>query len=275
MSQNLSGRLEARKDVKRTFVEQNLKRSTEGTEILAVVPAQTEQRIEPPNGHDTPEKPLALWDIGDRSLLEYTVYEALAAERVDRVVVSTDSKAIAAAAREIGAEIPSLRSSDLVGQRVGLNEVLHDLLLELEATEDYKPDFVILLQYVSPLKTAGNIDEAIDTWYMFDVDSVISVSQNKKFLWQPGRYGLEPLFDERLLREERETLYQENGAIYGFDPALVRDHDKFIGDTVGHILMENYAGIHIDSWFDFEVCEMILGTKSNGLRPSYRNIRRD
>jgi len=275
MSQNLSGRLEARKDIKRTFVDQNLEQNAEEAEVLAVIPAQTEQRIEPPDRSETPQEPLALWDIGGRPLLSYTVREALEAERLDRVVVSTDSEEIADVAREMGAEIPSLRSSDLVGHQVQLSEVLQDLLLELESEEGYEPDFVTVLQYVSPLKTAGNVDEVVDTWHMFGVDSVISVTQNKKFLWQPGKYGLEPLFDERLLREERETLYQENGAIYGFEPDLVHDRDELIGDTVGHVLMERYAAIHIDSWFDFEVCEKILGTESNGLRPAYRGIGGD
>lgn len=273
MSQNLSGRLDARENIKKRFVDHNLKQSAEETEVLAVIPVQTEQRIEPPDKTETPQKPLALWDIGGQSLVFYTIQEALAADRIDRVVVSTDSEAIARAARKMGAEIPSLRSSDLVGHQVHLSEVIQDLLLELESEEKYKPDFVTVLQYVSPLKTATNIDEAVDTWHMFDIDSVISVTQNKRFLWQPGKYGLEPLFDERLLREERETLYQENGAIYGFEPDAVNDRDKFIDGTIGHILMEQHAAIHIDSWFDFEVCERILGSESNGLRPVYRGIR--
>lgn len=272
MSRNLSGRLEARRGVKRKFVSHNLAEEANDVDVLGVIPAQAERRVSPPDGSTPPSDPLALWEIGGRPLLEYTITESLEADRLDRVVVSTESEAIADAARAAGAEVPALRPDGLAGHGVSLSSVMADLLAQLRERENYVPDFVVLLQYVSPLKTADNVDEVVDTWQMFAVDSVISVTQNKKFLWQPGKYGLEPLFDQRLLREERETLYQENGALYGFEPGIVSETDELIGENVGHVLMERHNAFHIDSWFDLKMCEKILTAETNGLTPDYRGI---
>lgn len=275
MSRNLSGRLEARRDVKRKFVSQNLASASANAEVLGIIPARSEQRVDIPDEAELREDPLALWSVGNRRLIEYTIDEALAADRLDRVIVSTDSEEIADVARETGGEVPRLRPTELTDRTVPLNEVISAELEELRAQNGYEPDFVVLLQYVSPLKTADHIDEVVDTWQMFAVDSVISVTKNNKFLWQPGTHGLEPLFDERLLREERETLYQEDGAIYGFDPSIVFEHDELIGEHVGHILMEQQRAIHIDSWFDLRMCEHILGSGGDRLVPAYDGVSLD
>ncbi len=93
---------------------------------------------------------------------------------------------------------------------------------------------------------------------MFSVDSVISVYENNEFLWRPGKYGLEPLFEERLLRRERETTYHENGAIYVTTPNVVLNQDDLIGRHVGHVLMQESVSVHIDSVFDYRTCENII-----------------
>lgn len=271
MSANLSGRLDARRDVKSEFVETNLPAKLEDTEVLGIIPARAETRFEAPS---TSEKgvtdPLALHEISGHPLLEYTVDEALASDRLDRVVVSTEDDDIAEAARKAGAEVPSLRDEDLADRDILLGDLMEYSLDRLAGEEGYDPDFVVLLQYVSPLKTADVVDEVVDTWMMFSVDSVITVTKNDKFLWRPGSFGLDPLFDERLLREERETLYQENGAIYGFTPEVVYEREDIIGEHVGHVQMQRQQSIHIDSWFDLQMCEMILQSE-NGLVPEYRS----
>jgi CMP-N-acetylneuraminic acid synthetase len=106
---------------------------------------------------------------------------------------------------------------------------------------------------------------------MFNVDSVISVNKNNKFLWQPGKYGLDPLFEERLLREDRETIYEENGAITVLTPELIRDKGKIVGNRVGHTVMREISSIHIDRWFDFWQCDRILSDKNEQFQPEYHS----
>jgi CMP-N-acetylneuraminic acid synthetase len=270
MSDNLSGRLDARRDIKSEFVEMNLGEQLNETEVLGIVPVRAEQRIDPPeSAHDTVTSPLALHDVAGQPLLTYTIEEALVADRLDRVVVTTEDPEIAAAARELGADVPFLREATLAERDVMLGELMDKTLSRLASENGYEPDFVVLMQYVSPLKTADAIDELVDTWQMFEVGSVLSVTKNNSFLWRPGQFGLEPLFDERLLREKRETLYQENGALYGFTPETVEKQGDVLGDSVGHIIMQEHRSTHIDSWFELQMCETILNSE-NGLIPQFR-----
>jgi CMP-N-acetylneuraminic acid synthetase len=271
MSNNLSGRLNARRDVKAEFVDVNLSSKIDDAEILGIIPARAERRFKKPDSasHEL-TTPLALHEISGHSLLEYTVSEAMESDRLSRVIVSTEDDEIAALARRIGAEVPHLRDDELAARDVLLGELMTSILERLAKEEGYKPDLVVLLQYVSPLKTADIIDEVVDTWAMFDVNSTITVRKNENFLWQPGKFGIEPLFEERLLREKRETLYNETGAIYGFSPEVVYEQSDIVGEQVGHVEMQRHNSMHIDTWFDLLMCEKILTTE-NGLAPEYRS----
>lgn len=262
MSTNLSGRLDARRSVKRKFVDSQLAESLADRSVLAVIPAREERRVDAPDwvGDPLNGEPLALYQLDGRPLIEYSIKAAINAERVDRVMVSTESKAIAETARAVGAEVPSLRREGLAGSHVTLSEVVNNHLDFVAASDAYEPDLVVVLPYVTPLRSATHINEAVDTMHIFSVDSVISVEQNKKFLWQPGKFGIEPLFEERLLREEKEGLYQENGALYVVEPAVLRNQSEIIGEHVGHILMQRQSSVHVDLWSDLALCEKLLET---------------
>jgi CMP-N-acetylneuraminic acid synthetase len=203
--------------------------------------------------------------------LEYTILESVAARNIDRTVVSSESEQILKAASNLGAEKIE-RPGHLMRNDAPLSEVVLHTIDELGRSEGYAPDFVVLLQYVSPLKTSQHIDEVVDTWRMFSVDSVVSVTENKKFLWQPGEYGLEALFEERLLREKRDTVYEENGSVYGFTPKLIDSKKELIGESVGHTMMKRQSGTHIDSWLDLKLCETLL-SRDNSLRPDFQSPR--
>jgi CMP-N-acetylneuraminic acid synthetase len=247
MSTNFSERMNARRDVKQEFINKRV--DTDDVEVLGVIPARGESRINPPDFEDTINS-LALSEIAGRPLIEYSVKEASASEHIDQLIVSTENEDIAEVSRAAGAEVPFIREKDLSDPGTQLWEVVASVLRK----RDEVPDLVAVLPYVTPLRTAEQIDEAINTSIIFSVDSVISVCENKKFLWQPGKFGLEPLFEKRLLRRDRETTYQENGAIYVTKPETIRNQSELIGQHVGHILMQEKNSVHIDSWFDYTKC---------------------
>lgn len=268
MSTNLSGRLNARRSLKRDFVENTLGNELPNQEVLAVIPAREEQRVQAPDFVDDPlsNQPLALYEVGNQTLLEYSIETASNARRVDRVIVSTESEAIAEVARSAGAEVPELRPEHLSESHVQLSDVVNDLLDRLESKESYSPEIVAILPYISPLRKSEHIDEAIDTLHIFSVDSVLSVNENQKFLWQPGKFGLEPLHEERLLREEKEGLYQESGGIYVVEHDVIRNRSEIVGKHVGHILMQSHTSVDINSWIDLKLCEKIIDVSNENSR---------
>lgn len=253
MSTNFAERMNARRDVKRSFVSEKL--DSTDRKVLGVIPARCESRFDPEDGEIDN---LALTEIDGRPLLEYSIREAFQSDHIDRLIVSTEDEEIAEVATGLGADVPFLREDELSSPTTQLSEVIDSLLDQLHRDEGYDPDTVAVLPYVTPLRTAEQIDEAIDTQLMFSVDSVLSVYENKQFLWRPGKYGLEPLFEERLLRRERETTYHENGAIYVMKPNTVYDQNDIVGQHVGHILMQERNSVHIDSQYEFKICSEFL-----------------
>jgi CMP-N-acetylneuraminic acid synthetase len=128
----------------------------------------------------------------------------------------------------------------------------------LEEDEGYRPDLVVILHILSPFLRAKHITEAIDTLLLYQTDSVIGVCQDMTFHWRRGREGLEPVgYQKRLLREEKETIYKENGAIYVVKAASVRA-GGFLGQRISHIEMSNYESLRLQTDFDFWTAEQVI-----------------
>ncbi|RLJ03261.1 MAG: hypothetical protein DRP11_01245 [Candidatus Aenigmatarchaeota archaeon] len=253
MSKNFKGRMEARRVVKEEFVKKHLKEKLENLKVLGLIPARRESRL---NGES-----IALTEVAGKPLIAYTIEEALKSKNLDRVVVSTEDEEIARVARRYGAEV-LMRPEELARRGVPVENVVKYTLEKLER-EGYEPDIVVLLHVVSPLKKRHHIDEAVNTMLIFDMDSVISVTPDIKFHWKPGMYGLVPLFEKRLLKDDRETLYLENGAIYA-SKSDVWKSGRAVGNKVGHILMSEDESIHIDSEYDLWLVEQLIKSGRHG-----------
>ncbi len=245
MSSNTKAKLAARRKVKADFVEYKLKNILTNKKIVAIIPAR---------GADN----LALKQLNGRPVIAHTIEAAKNSGVFEKVIVSTDSKDIAEVAKQLGAEVPFIRPETLAS-RVAIEKVLSHALDYLERVESYEPDIVALLHITAPFKTAEHIREAVHTLLIFDTDTVISVAENNKFLWKPDEFGLTPLFEKRLLRHERESLYVENGAIYVFKKPVL-DFGSVIGKTVGNILMTEEESIRVDNEFGFWLAEQMLKT---------------
>lgn len=249
-------RMKAKRSVKEEFVKKHLQPMLQKLKIVAIIPARAESRI---NGGK-----LALRSLNGKPLIAYTIEEALKSKLLGRVIVSTEDEEIAEVARRYGAEVPVMRPKELTVGGVPVEYVVLHVLDYLKEKEDYRADIVAVLHVISPLKKECHIREAVNTLLIFDVDSVISVTESKKFYWRPDMYGLSPLFEKRLLKSEREILYEENGAIYVAKRELLEKTKNIIGKSVAYVEMLEEESIHIDSEYDFWLAEQILKKKSKG-----------
>lgn len=137
------------------------------TRVIAIIPARGgSKRFPLKNVHPLRGKPL----------ISYPIEAAKEAKFIERVIVSTDNEEIARAAREYGAEVPFLRPAEIAGDVSPVIEALQFTLMELERTEHYRPDFVVLLQPTTPLVTSAQIDTAISLAIEKQADSVTNVS---------------------------------------------------------------------------------------------------
>ncbi len=250
MSRNFEGRMAARRHVKKKFLDDKSNQKTQS--VLAVVPAMVRMRD---------EQKLPLFPINGQPLMSYTLDSAKKSQLVDRIIVSTEDPEVAELARQLDVEVPFLRPRELARSSVSVEDVLKQLLDRLDREEGYKPDLVAVLQILSPFRKSQHIDEAVDTVAIYDADAVISVCQDKSFHWRRGREGLELVgYQSRLLKDDRETLYKENGALYVTKSDAIRS-GGFLGKRISYIEMSSKESLRLESDFDFWVAEQMLVSK--------------
>ncbi|MEV0693772.1 N-acylneuraminate cytidylyltransferase [Streptomyces sp. NPDC050388] len=208
--------------------------------VLAVIPARGGSK-------GVPAKNLA--PVGGVPLVTRAVRECRAARHVTDVVVSTDDQAIAAAARQAGAEIvlrPAAIAGDLATSEAA---VLHAMDAH-EALHGAPVDVVLLVQCTSPFLVREDVDGVAGAVAEQGADTAVTVAPFHGFVWrdatdstdattadtQPdgagGGFGVNHDKSFRPRRQDRPQDLLETGAAYAMDAAGFREHKhRFFGRT--------------------------------------------
>ena len=206
--------------------------------------------------------------LGGKPLIAYTCEAALGSRRLARTIVSTDDRAIAAAAGRAGVEAPFLRPAHLAADDTPMIDVLRDVLETLTRTEGYVADAVVLLQPTSPFRESGHIDAAVDLLDTTGADSVVSVTAVPHQFTpasllrldgdrvQPYVAGGGPL-----RRQDKPELYARNGPAVVAVRRHVLESGRLYGDDTRALIMRRHESIDIDDAFDLEVAELLLASR--------------
>ena len=114
-----------------------------------------------------------------KPLIAYSIEAALQAKTLTRTIVSTDDETIAQVSRQYGAEVPFLRPQHLATDTATSIAVLQHAVTYLAEQEGYLADIVVCLQPTSPLRSAEDIDQAVNLCLRSGADSVVSLCQAK------------------------------------------------------------------------------------------------
>lgn len=142
--------------------------------VVAVIPARGGSK-------GVPAKNLA--PVGGVPLVARAVRECLAAELVTNVVVSTDDHAIAAAARESGAEVV-LRPAAIAGDTATSEAAVLHALDAHEAKHGVAVDVVLLVQCTSPFILREDIDGVARAVVEHGADTALTVAPFHGFIWR-------------------------------------------------------------------------------------------
>ncbi|WP_159772064.1 N-acylneuraminate cytidylyltransferase [Streptomyces sp. HM190] len=142
--------------------------------VLAVIPARGGSK-------GVPAKNLA--PVGGVPLVARAVRECRAARLVTDVVVSTDDHAIAAAARESGAEVV-LRPAAIAGDTATSEAAVLHALDAHEALHGVTVDVVLLVQCTSPFILREDIDGVARAVVEHGADTALTVAPFHGFLWR-------------------------------------------------------------------------------------------
>lgn len=198
-----------------------------------------------------------------KPLISHTIEAAKKSKHLSRIIVSTESGDIARVAKELGAEVPFLRPQELAQDTSKVFDAMAHLLGKFKTDEGYAPDYIVLLQPTSPLRTAADIDATIELLLKQNADSAITVSVVEPRIFVKATDGTLTLAsDEKFLRSTNrqalEHTVSENGSmVYVNRVSTLLSTGNFLGGKLVGIETPRWRSVDLDMPEDFVIGELI------------------
>ena len=202
-----------------------------------------------------------------KPLIGWSIEQALSCDLIRRVVVSTDSEAIAEAARSFGAEVPFLRPPELATSTAGKWGVWQHALEAIDAHYPDEPiDLYVDLDCTSPLRDVSDISAAIEQFQASPgVDAVFSVCEARKNPYfnmlelEDGRLRICKALPAPIVRrQDAPEVFEHVASIYVLSPGYLRRGTGLLsGFTQGYDIGPDKS-LDVDSEFDFELVEYLM-----------------
>jgi CMP-N,N'-diacetyllegionaminic acid synthase len=224
--------------------------------VIALVPARGGSKGLP--GKNV--RPLA-----GKPLIVHTLDCARQARGIERVVVSTDDDAIAAAARTVpGVEVPFRRPAELATDAASALDVIFHAADWLAANEGARPAAITVLLPTAPLRRPDDVEACLALFARHGAAVALSVVAAKPAAWQQamgadGRLGPVPGLPSSIdNRQELGRVVIPNGAVYVLElAALARTRSYFGARTYGHEMPADRS-IDIDTEADFRIADALM-----------------
>lgn len=211
-----------------------------------------------------PNKNLTL--LKNKPLIWYTLNAALKSQVKDHVFVSSDSLEILNYCSTQGVRMDYWRPENLATDEAGMSEVLMDVIYHLDKKQS-KPENIILLQPTSPLRTATDIDRAIQFFEEQKKSTLVGVCAMREHPFECIKNDLrsgwqflaKPNKTVSRRQDYKEKFYYINGAMYIVNTDFFLNNKKTIveGETALFEMAEQNV-IDIDEPLDLCLAEGYL-----------------
>ena len=140
--------------------------------------------------------------------------------------------------------------------------MIEPVLHAMDAFPDF--EYVVLLQPTSPLRTAIDIDGAIETCLRLGAPSCVSVCEAIQhpywMYWITGDGHLAPVIENAAGRAGRQLplAYALNGAVYVARTDWLRGTRTFLAQETVPFVMDQGRSLDIDTEEDFRTCERLM-----------------
>lgn len=195
-------------------------------------------------------------------LIVYSINAALNCRSIDDCFVSTEDKEIKEISLAFGSKVID-RPVDLAGDTATSSDAVAHALQVLK-TQDRLPEYFVLLQPTSPLRTAQHLDECLNGFMLSGLKNAVSITEAEHHPWKmiiAGELGFQPVRDLQSLESPRQVLpkaYRINGAIYCMDSELFLEKRSFYIEPAYKYFMSQLDSLDIDSEIDLKIFQMIL-----------------
>ena len=220
-------------------------------DIIAIIPARGgSKRIKDKNLYPLLKKPL----------IQHTIEQAKQSKILKDVFVSSDNIEILNLARENNCKTIT-RPSNLANDFSSSEDALIHAT-EFVESNYFKINSIMLLQCTSPIRKSSDIDNAITLFYESSATSLMSVIENKRFIWKQSNNQLFSINYDYKNRPRTQNLnkqYMETGSIYITEKNyLVKTHNR-LGGKIVPFVMDYITNFELDDIEDVEILEWAMG----------------
>lgn len=222
-----------------------------GMSLLAIIPARGGSK-------GIPRKNIK--HLAGKPLIGWTIDAAKQASCINRIVVSTEDDEIVSVARELGADVPFMRPTELAADNTpGIEPVQHAI------SQLPKYDWVLLLQPTSPLRSVEDIDGIWQFCQNHGAPSAVSICEVTKHPYWMYQCNSEHRLQQFICgrpdvtqRQDLPTAYALNGALYLAKTDWLLQQGGFIGpETLGYI-MPTLRSLDLDTPHDWLWAELLF-----------------
>lgn len=214
---------------------------------------------------DESEDPLCLKVFASKTtLLDIAVTSLLSTDSIKQVILTTPNKKILHYAQKNYSNrlVVDMRPQKLARINTNLSNTIKHCFDKYSLK---KFDTISVINYEYPLRKSFYIDKAVNTLYLFDADSVISVQCENANFYQHNGAGLIPFNSNKALRLERDFIYKEAGGIHVTKVSSFIKNNGLIGKRITHILMDDKSIKSALSVGDFEYLEYLYDKEKERL----------
>jgi N-acylneuraminate cytidylyltransferase len=199
-------------------------------------------------------------------MIAWAIDQAKLVKRIERVIVSTDSKKIATLAQQYGAEIPFMRPAELARDDSPEWLAWRHALNYLKS-EGGLPDAMVSLPVTAPLRQPEDIERCLDDFAHGGADVVVTVSEayrNPYFNMvkrnTDGTLGLvmPPSAGNVSRRQDAPPVFDMTTVAYVVSPEFVLAKSSLFEGRVRAIEIPRERAIDIDTLLDFRIAECLM-----------------
>lgn len=234
-----------------------------GLRVLGLIPARGGSK-------GVPRKNILV--LCGKPLLEYTAAAAMGAQRLARVVLTTEDDEIAEVGRRCGLEVPFVRPAELARDETPMLPVVVHALQWLE-DRGSRFDAVCLLQPTNPLRRSEDIDACVALLEEKKADAVVTVlpvplEHNPHWVYLRRADGSLHLATGEAAplgrRQDLPPAFHREGSVYVVRRDVILGQNSLYGHFLVGYEMDPRRSVNIDSFDDRLRAEKLLAAELEG-----------
>jgi len=192
-----------------------------------------------------------------KPLLYWNIVALQNSEKIDEIVVATDSEEIKKTVSEFHFDKVKIynRSSENATDTSSTESVMLEYINRCSLSDD---SIFMLVQATSPLTETKHFDEALDMYFRERFDSLLTCVRSYRFFWNSDGTSKNYDYKNRPRRQNFDGELMENGAFYINTVKNILESKNRLSGKIGIYEMPEHTAIEIDEPDDWAILESLM-----------------